>query len=47
MQSMQYSAPNRMYVFQICAGVTPRTPFGAVTQNRARTPPKCWLRAWM
>ena len=27
-------------------GDTPEPPFGAVTQNRALSPPKLWLRAW-
>ena len=33
MQQMQYSASNRMHVFQKFSGVTPQTPFSAGTLN--------------
>ena len=40
MQQMQYSAPNRIYVFHNFSG----PHFGAVNQNRAPTQPQSWLR---
>ena len=46
MQQMQYNAPNRMYVFQNFRVSHPKNPFGAVTQNRAPSPPKSRLRDW-
>ena len=47
MQQMQDNAPNRTYVFLFfCADDTPGLPFGAVTRNRAPSPPNSWLCAW-